>query len=226
VTVGLDALGRVLVVSYTYRDEIVRIISARQATRNERREYERRIRFQARETRRRPPQHGKTRITIYIDDEVLEAFASVLSSKHGYQTMMNQALRAYLALSLPLSTKPRSAVCCAKSCTRYGAETARQSPPRPNPYEDPVVKRQPTPRSGFCSFFPLVVRLSVMRSGHRCCRHCRWLVPTMAAPTRLRCSRRYDKRGKTARGRDDRATSLGASSRPLPRGGCTGARRP
>src|SRR2546425_1257027 len=27
----------------------------------------------------------------------------------------------------------------------------------------PVVKRQPTPRSGFCSFFPLVVRLSVMR---------------------------------------------------------------
>jgi uncharacterized protein len=55
VTVGLDALGRVLVVVYTYWGETIRIISARQATRNERREYERRIRFQARETRRRPP---------------------------------------------------------------------------------------------------------------------------------------------------------------------------
>jgi uncharacterized DUF497 family protein len=43
VTVGLDALGRVLVVVYTYREETIRIISARQATRNERRTYERRI---------------------------------------------------------------------------------------------------------------------------------------------------------------------------------------
>lgn len=43
VTVGLDALGRVLVVVYTYRGERVRLISARKATRNESRVYARRI---------------------------------------------------------------------------------------------------------------------------------------------------------------------------------------
>jgi uncharacterized DUF497 family protein len=43
VTLGLDALGRILVVVYTYRDETVRLISARKATRNESRIYARRI---------------------------------------------------------------------------------------------------------------------------------------------------------------------------------------
>ena len=43
VTVGLDTLGRVLVVVYTYRGETVRLISARKATRNESRVYARRI---------------------------------------------------------------------------------------------------------------------------------------------------------------------------------------
>jgi uncharacterized protein len=37
----MDALGRVLVVVYTMRGERIRIISARQATRRERAEYER-----------------------------------------------------------------------------------------------------------------------------------------------------------------------------------------
>ena len=46
------------------------------------------------------PQQGKTRITIYIDDEVLEAFRQRAEQQgYGYQTMMNQALREYLALS-------------------------------------------------------------------------------------------------------------------------------
>jgi uncharacterized DUF497 family protein len=40
VTVGTDAQGRVLVVVYTYRDEDVRIISARPAERRERDQYE------------------------------------------------------------------------------------------------------------------------------------------------------------------------------------------
>jgi len=35
VTVGLDVVGRVVVVVYTYRDEDVRLISARPATPNE-----------------------------------------------------------------------------------------------------------------------------------------------------------------------------------------------
>ena len=40
VTMGLDASGRLLVVVYTWRGERVRLISARQATPNERRQYE------------------------------------------------------------------------------------------------------------------------------------------------------------------------------------------
>jgi uncharacterized protein (DUF4415 family) len=43
------------------------------------------------------PQTGKTRITIYIDDDVLETFRerSDYAGK-GYQTMMNEALRQHL----------------------------------------------------------------------------------------------------------------------------------
>jgi uncharacterized DUF497 family protein len=40
VTMGLDALGRLLVVVYTWRGEIVRLISARKATARECRQYE------------------------------------------------------------------------------------------------------------------------------------------------------------------------------------------
>ncbi|MCC9075609.1 BrnT family toxin [Litorilinea aerophila] len=40
-TLGMDFLGRVLVVVYTYRGDDIRLISARPATRRERRVYER-----------------------------------------------------------------------------------------------------------------------------------------------------------------------------------------
>ena len=40
VTIGADALGRVLVVVYCWRGERIRIISARSATRSERHQYE------------------------------------------------------------------------------------------------------------------------------------------------------------------------------------------
>jgi len=40
ITMGLDALGRVLVVIYTWRGESARLISARKATPRERRRYE------------------------------------------------------------------------------------------------------------------------------------------------------------------------------------------
>jgi uncharacterized DUF497 family protein len=40
VTMGLDVSGRLLVVVYTWRGERVRLISARQATPDERRQYE------------------------------------------------------------------------------------------------------------------------------------------------------------------------------------------
>ena len=40
VTMGLDALWRVLIVVYTWRGEVIRIISARKATPGERSQYE------------------------------------------------------------------------------------------------------------------------------------------------------------------------------------------
>jgi hypothetical protein len=39
VSLGADALARILVVAYTYRNEDIRLISARRATRKERRRY-------------------------------------------------------------------------------------------------------------------------------------------------------------------------------------------
>ena len=44
------------------------------------------------------PSKGKTRITIYIDDTVLDEFrARADEAGTGYQTMMNEALKTYLA---------------------------------------------------------------------------------------------------------------------------------
>ena len=40
VTIGLDALGRILVVVYTWRGKRIRIISARKAESHERKQYE------------------------------------------------------------------------------------------------------------------------------------------------------------------------------------------
>ncbi len=45
VALGTDALGRVLVVSYAYRRNTIRIISARRATKSERRQYEKGLRL-------------------------------------------------------------------------------------------------------------------------------------------------------------------------------------
>ena len=44
------------------------------------------------------PQKGKTRISIFIDNNVLDAFRSrAEKAGTGYQTMMNDALRTYLS---------------------------------------------------------------------------------------------------------------------------------
>lgn len=40
VTLGIDALGRLLVVVYTMRGDVVRLISGRKANKHERRQYE------------------------------------------------------------------------------------------------------------------------------------------------------------------------------------------
>ena len=43
ITIGMDAIGRVLIVVYTYRGEDIRLISARSATKRERERYEKGI---------------------------------------------------------------------------------------------------------------------------------------------------------------------------------------
>ena len=43
VTVGSDAIGRIIVTVYTYRGNKIRLISARKATANERKQYEKGI---------------------------------------------------------------------------------------------------------------------------------------------------------------------------------------
>ena len=43
------------------------------------------------------PQKGKTRITIYLDADVINEFrARADKAGYGYQTMINEALRQYL----------------------------------------------------------------------------------------------------------------------------------
>jgi uncharacterized DUF497 family protein len=42
-SIGLDILGRIIVVAYTYRGDAIRLISARKATKKEVRVYEERI---------------------------------------------------------------------------------------------------------------------------------------------------------------------------------------
>ena len=47
------------------------------------------------------PQKGKTRINIYIDNDVLEEFrVRAEKAGRGYQTMMNEALRQYLGKAM------------------------------------------------------------------------------------------------------------------------------
>ena len=46
------------------------------------------------------PQKGKTRISIYIDDKILEEFRNRADAAgRGYQTMINDALREHLGES-------------------------------------------------------------------------------------------------------------------------------
>ncbi len=46
------------------------------------------------------PSKGKTRITIYLDAEILEEFrVRADQAGYGYQTMINDALREYLSKS-------------------------------------------------------------------------------------------------------------------------------
>jgi uncharacterized protein (DUF4415 family) len=64
------------------------------------------------------PSKGKTRITIYIDDAVLDEFrARADEAGTGYQTMMNEALKTYLASGTDTPVTKASCVASfAKNC--------------------------------------------------------------------------------------------------------------
>jgi hypothetical protein len=74
------------------------------------------------------PSKGKTRITIHIDDAVLDEFrarAEKLGS--GYQTMMNEALKAYLAETDERHSRSRcSAELFARNCRQNPGQQSVQ----------------------------------------------------------------------------------------------------
>jgi uncharacterized DUF497 family protein len=104
VAVGMDALGRILTVMYTYREpDTIRLISARPATKKERQAYEGEYNMTG-ATHATEVEYlnrlrsRKTRITIMLDNDMLEAFrARAEKQGMGYQTFINLALREYLS---------------------------------------------------------------------------------------------------------------------------------
>jgi uncharacterized protein (DUF4415 family) len=99
ISIGMDSLGRILVVVYTWRDERVRLISfdPRLAVRrvNMKKEYDF-SKGRRGPVIKAPP--GKTRVTIRLDDDVLEWFRQQVDEAGGgnYQTLINGALRGYM----------------------------------------------------------------------------------------------------------------------------------
>jgi uncharacterized DUF497 family protein len=99
-----DAEGHLLVAVYAWRGDAIRIISAREATPRERKQYEgwaMRKEYDFSRGRRgavvKAPT-GKTRITIRLDDDVLAWFKSQVHKAGGgnYQTLINRALREHM----------------------------------------------------------------------------------------------------------------------------------
>ena len=49
---------------------------------------------------------GKTRITIYLDDDILDAFRTqATKEQRGYQTLINEALRATIRSEKPMDAQ-------------------------------------------------------------------------------------------------------------------------
>ena len=87
------------------------------------------------------PRTGKTRISIFIDNAVLDAFrARAERAGSGYQTMMNEALRQYLSDAEPPVTETMLRHVLRQEIPEYlhsAAPRASGRPPKP-------TKRRPT----------------------------------------------------------------------------------
>ena len=98
VTVVTDAFGRVVAVVYAYGDTDVGL--SQPDAPPARRKTPMRQEYDLSDAKRGPvlKQSGKTRITILLDRDVVNAFrARAEGTGRGYQTAINQALREYLA---------------------------------------------------------------------------------------------------------------------------------
>ena len=105
VALGIGSMGRILVVVYTTRGDRIRIhfrpqghppraVAVREQT-HMKRQYD----FsKARRGPVVPPTPGKTRITIRLDNDVIEHFQATVDRAGGgnYQTLINDALREYI----------------------------------------------------------------------------------------------------------------------------------
>lgn len=95
ITLGMDALGRILVAVHTQRDERTRVISARKPllknrSNTMRNEYD----FSKAKRGAVIASPSKTRITIMLDDDVIETFRTRADAEGaGYQTLINAVLR-------------------------------------------------------------------------------------------------------------------------------------
>jgi uncharacterized DUF497 family protein len=111
VTLGMDFLGRVLVIVYTLRESAyVSSPPGRPAVVNRsntmRKEYD----FSKGRRGAVIPSPGKTRITIMVDDDVLEFFRSKAdASGTGYQTLINAELKAVVAQGTGEHSEPLTA---------------------------------------------------------------------------------------------------------------------
>ena len=103
--VGMDSLGRILVVIYAVRGARIRIISARRATKRRaiavRAKTQMKKEYDFSKAKRGPvvpAAPGKTRVTIRLDNDIIEHFQNIVDRAGGgnYQTMINSALREYI----------------------------------------------------------------------------------------------------------------------------------
>lgn len=99
VTIGLDAFGRLLVVVYTC--PVTTSASSRRATQRGRRFASMKAEYDFRRGRRGavlPASGNKVRITIRLDQDVIDWFKSRVESEGGgsYQAMINDALRKHI----------------------------------------------------------------------------------------------------------------------------------
>ena len=100
VTLGANTFGFPMVVVWTPRDNDVRIF--RFGSRRGRKEGPMKKEYDFSKGKRGAviPQHGKTRITIYLDDAILKRFkAESETTGKGYQTLINDALKSYLGMA-------------------------------------------------------------------------------------------------------------------------------